>query len=483
MAVIQQSRSSLGVQLSRRATFFRRLYSLLAVAADAAAIVLLSVATGALYHQLVYDGPGVLLDYIQIGVLVAWLYILPKILRREYEVTHYINFKDYPTHSIHIWNLAFACLIALGFLTKTGQAYSRGWIVMFYGSGMAMIVVVHALMARSIKAGYRNGMVATRRLFLVGPVSNVREFMRKYRPEDAGLEVVGTAFLPEAQNPTDIPQGLHSSLQDAVAYARLQRPDDVFIIMPWSHQQVINHCIEAFMTVPASIHLGPEQILDRFDQVTIEKVGSVASLHLLRPPLSLTATLSKRTFDIAVASIALILLMPLFIVVAILIKLESKGPVFFLQRRYGFNQEMFRIVKFRTMTTTDDGDVIMQATKDDQRVTRVGRFLRRWNIDELPQLFNVLRGEMSLVGPRPHAVAHDQLWGQKIARYARRHNMLPGITGWAQVNGFRGHISSDADFQQRIAHDLYYIDNWSMMFDLRILLLTIFSKKAYRNAY
>ncbi|HWP25674.1 MAG TPA: exopolysaccharide biosynthesis polyprenyl glycosylphosphotransferase [Xanthobacteraceae bacterium] len=483
MAVTQQYRSSLGVPLSRHTVIVRRLYSLLAAIADAAAIVILSVATGALYHRIVYDGPGVIMDYVQIGALVAWLYLLPKIIRREYEVTHYINFKDYPVQSIHIWNLAFACLVALGFLTKTGQTYSRGWIVMFYGSGMAAIVIVHALMARLIKAGYRKGVVATRRLFLVGSVSNVRDFMRKYRPEDSGLEIVGTAFLPEVQGPSDLPQGLQSSLQDAVAYARVLRPDDVFILTPWSHQHVINHCIEAFMTVPASIHLGPEQILDRFDQVTIEKVGSVASLHLLRPPLSLAATLSKRTFDVVAATIGLIVLTPLFVIVAILIKLESKGPVFFLQRRYGFNQEMFRIVKFRTMTTTDDGDVVEQVTKDDQRVTRVGRFLRRWNIDELPQLFNVLRGEMSLVGPRPHAVAHDRLWGQKIARYARRHNMLPGITGWAQVNGFRGSISSDADFQQRIAFDLYYIDNWSMMFDLRILLLTIFSKKAYRNAY
>jgi lipopolysaccharide/colanic/teichoic acid biosynthesis glycosyltransferase len=143
---------------------------------------------------------------------------------------------------------------------------------------------------------------------------------------------------------------------------------------------------------------------------------------------------------------------------------------------------MFRIVKFRTMTTNEDGETVQQVTENDERVTRIGRLLRRWNIDELPQLLNVLRGDMSLVGPRPHALMHDQAWGQKIARYARRHNMRPGITGWAQVNGLRGNIRNDAEFRQRIACDLHYIDNWSMMFDVRILFLTVFSRKAYRNA-
>ena len=144
---------------------------------------------------------------------------------------------------------------------------------------------------------------------------------------------------------------------------------------------------------------------------------------------------------------------------------------------------MFRIVKFRTMKTTEDGANVLQVTQGDDRVTRVGQFLRRWNIDELPQLLNVLRGNMSLVGPRPHALAHDESWGRKIARYAKRHNMRPGISGWAQVNGFRGNIKNDEDFRQRIVYDLFYIDNWSIWFDIRILFLTVFSRKAYRNAY
>ncbi len=174
---------------------------------------------------------------------------------------------------------------------------------------------------------------------------------------------------------------------------------------------------------------------------------------------------------------------PLLAAVAILIKLDSKGPVFFCQRRRGYNLEEFGIWKFRTMTTLDDGDTIAQARQGDARITRIGTYLRKSSIDELPQLINVLWGEMSLVGPRPHAVAHDRFFEKRIAMYPRRLNVKPGITGWAQVNGYRGVTDTDACMARRVEHDLYYIDNWSLLFDIYIILLTIFSRKALRNAY
>ena len=483
MSTIQHYRSSLSVSFSKNAAVVRGLISVFAGVFDAATIIFLAIVTGLLYHSIVYHDSGAVMDYAPTGFLIAWLYLLPKILRNEYEVTRYINFRDYPIHSIHIWNLAFACMIALAFLTKTGESYSRGWIVMYYGSGMAAVVLVHTVLARAIKAGYQRGFVLTRQLFLVGGVADVRKFMLQSRPQDSGLEVIGTAFLPEAQNLSDVPQGLPNALQYAVAYARSLHPDDVFIITPWSHQKIIDQCVEAFMTVPASIHLGPEHILNRFEHVTIEKNGSIASLHLLKAPMSLTSILTKRLLDIAISVFALITLFPLFVIVAILIKLDSPGPALFIQRRYGFNLQTFWIFKFRTMVTTEDGPQIVQATEGDERVTRVGQFLRRWNIDELPQLINVIRGDMSLVGPRPHALTHDETWGQQIARYARRHNMRPGMTGWAQVNGWRGDLKTDAELRDRILHDLYYIDNWSHRFDIQILFWTIFSRKAYRNAH
>ena len=154
----------------------------------------------------------------------------------------------------------------------------------------------------------------------------------------------------------------------------------------------------------------------------------------------------------------------------------------FCERRYGFNQEPFRIVKFRTMTAMEDNANLISATRFDPRVTRIGAFLRRTSIDELPQLLNVLAGDMSLVGPRPHALAHDQRYEGRIARYARRHNVKPGITGWAQVCGLRGEIATEEKMRRRVEHDLYYVDNWSLWLDIKIIAMTIFSAKAHSGS-
>jgi exopolysaccharide biosynthesis polyprenyl glycosylphosphotransferase len=238
----------------------------------------------------------------------------------------------------------------------------------------------------------------------------------------------------------------------------------------------INECVDEFLNIPVEIHLGPERILDRFENVRIAKHGSMASLQLTRAPLTWSERALKRIFDVTLAAGVLVALSPLLAITALMIWLENGRPLLFLQRRYGFNQQEFRIIKFRTMTSLDDGDVVQQARRNDPRITRFGRFLRKWNIDELPQLINVLKGDMSLVGPRPHALSHNREYERKIALYARRHNVLPGITGWAQVNGFRGETDTDEKMKRRVDHDLYYIDNWSLWLDLRILLLTLFSR-------
>jgi exopolysaccharide biosynthesis polyprenyl glycosylphosphotransferase len=204
---------------------------------------------------------------------------------------------------------------------------------------------------------------------------------------------------------------------------------------------------------------------------------------LIRPPLTRFEILSKRVFDLMLASAGLLLVSPLFLLVAILIKMDSPGPIFFLQKRHGFNHKTFRILKFRTMTVAEDGENVKQVVADDPRLTRIGSYLRRWNIDELPQLVNVIKGDMSLVGPRPHAMTHNHDYEVRIAFYARRHNIKPGITGWAQVNGLRGLTDADHKMRSRVEHDLYYIDNWSLPFDLYILALTALSAKAFANAH
>ena len=185
--------------------------------------------------------------------------------------------------------------------------------------------------------------------------------------------------------------------------------------------------------------------------------------------------LIKRILDVAVAGAALIALLPLLCIVALAIKLDSRGPVFFRQRRIGLNNQVFKIFKFRSMTVAQDGDVVEQAQRNDPRVTRVGRIIRSTSIDELPQLINVLLGHMSIVGPRPHAIAHDRQFEQQFDLFARRRRVLPGITGWAQINGYRGETRTEADVRGRLEHDLYYIDNWSIWFDLEIIARTAFT--------
>jgi undecaprenyl-phosphate galactose phosphotransferase/putative colanic acid biosynthesis UDP-glucose lipid carrier transferase len=205
--------------------------------------------------------------------------------------------------------------------------------------------------------------------------------------------------------------------------------------------------------------------------------------ELQRPPLSSGELALKRALDLVLASALVIALVPLFFAVAALIKLETPGPVIFSQRRKGFNGREFKIFKFRTMNVLEDGHVIPQARRHDPRTTRVGRILRATSIDELPQLLNVLRGQMSLVGPRPHAVAHDDGYTKVIARYALRQHVKPGLTGWAQVHGFRGEAVEIELIERRVECDLWYIKNWSFWLDLRIIVSTFFELLRRRNAY
>jgi exopolysaccharide biosynthesis polyprenyl glycosylphosphotransferase len=203
----------------------------------------------------------------------------------------------------------------------------------------------------------------------------------------------------------------------------------------------------------------------------------------LQQPLSAPDRFLKRAFDLIVAAIGLVLFCPLFILVAAMIKLETPGPAVFRQPRHGFNNEVISVFKFRTMRVIEDGDNFTQAVKNDPRVTRFGSILRRTNIDELPQLVNVLVGEMSIVGPRPHPIALNLRFEEKLSPLFRRHNVKPGITGWAQVNGCRGETDTLDKMQKRLKYDLYYIDHWSFLLDMQIIMMTLFSKKAYSNAY
>ena len=214
-----------------------------------------------------------------------------------------------------------------------------------------------------------------------------------------------------------------------------------------------------------------------------ETLCGAISFEVQRAPLTALERAFKRAVDIVGSAVGLVMFAPLLLAVALAVKIDTRGPVFFRQARGGVNGRKFSIVKFRTMSVMEDGPVVVQATGEDDRVTRVGRSLRRSSIDELPQLFNVLRGDMSLVGPRPHAIAHDLQYSRLIAHYPHRQHVKPGITGWAQVNGFRGETPTVSLMKKRCDLDLWYINNWSLWLDVRILFLTVVEICRSRNAF
>src|ERR1700722_16823663 len=453
---------------------------------DVALIVSMSCLTGIAYHLAAYREHGHISSYVQVGVLAASIFAVSNLFRREYRLPNFFNFKAHGRRTIQLWNVTLICLLMLGFLAQISVDYSRGWIVLFYFTTLAALIVLRFVVVRITALARAAGLLSALRFFLIGTGANVGAFVNKYEPWTLGINIVGCRFLTPVVATAPAAERraiLESDLAEAVASVRKLEPDAIFVLVPWSATETIDRCAETFCALPVEIHLGPERVLYKFEEATLSTLGPVASLQLTRRPLTRREIIQKRLFDLVLAAGALILATPLLVLVAILIKLDSPGPIFFVQRRYGFNQPPFRIIKFRSMRTLDDGAVIRQARVDDPRLTRIGRWLRRWNIDEIPQLFNVLTGDMSLVGPRPHALSHDREYEQRISRYARRHNVKPGITGWAQIHGYRGETDTEEKMRKRVEYDLFYIDNWSLWLDLKTMVRTVLSHAAYQNAH
>jgi Undecaprenyl-phosphate glucose phosphotransferase len=480
------SRPQTGRFLRARVVLMRGTFAATIFLTDVTFIVAMSCLTGIAYHLSAYGKPGNISLFIQVGVVAASIFAVSNLFRGEYRLPNYCSFKPHGGRTIHLWNVTLICLLMAGFLAQTSVEYSRAWIVLFYIATLGGLIVLRFFIVRVTALARAAGLISAQRIFLIGTGANVNAFINRYEPWTHGINIVGCRFLsPTAATASAEMRtaALDQDFAEAVASVRSLEPDAVFLLLPWSATEVIQRCAETFMKLPVEIHIGPEPILHKFEEVKLSKLGPLTSLQLTRRPLSRMEIVRKRMFDMVAAAVALIALTPLLLVVTALICLDSPGPIFFVQRRYGFNQQPFRIIKFRTMRTLDDGPVVAQATRDDPRLTRVGRWLRRWNIDEIPQLFNVLTGDMSLVGPRPHALSHDHEYERRISLYARRHNVKPGITGWAQIHGYRGEIDTEEKMRKRVEHDLFYIDNWSLWLDLKIIIRTVLSSAGYRNAY
>jgi len=474
-----QTDTLLAQSVSRKRTISPLLVTVLRFSLETAAVFAATYASGTLYHLFVYRTTG-FFPYWEFAAAFSMLFAVISFYRDDYRASVSAMAGKIGQRAFKAFNLTFIFFLVLAFLTKTTAVPSRGTILVFYGLGFAAIYISRHLISALITELTRVGWFAAGRVMVVGFPAELAWVLDHGAPQRHGYDVLAVEQLVRPlEDDLDSPG---SGIDAIVEKARWLHPDTVLLALPWSQAETIDQCVRAFMNLPVRVELAPERVLYRFAELRLARLGAMLTLNVLRPPLGHFGRAVKRAFDVVTAFIGLVLLAPLFLVVALLIRLDSPGPALFRQNRYGFNQRPFRIWKFRTMRTQDDGPVIVQATQDDARVTRIGRFLRRWNIDELPQLINVLTGEMSLVGPRPHAIAHNRFYEGKIDLYARRHNVLPGITGWAQVNGLRGATDDDA-MQKRVEFDLFYLDNWSLSFDIAILFLTLFSRRSYRNAH
>ncbi len=384
------------------------------------------------------------------------------------------------------WLIVALALVLLSVLTKTSVQYSRLWFGLWIALGLGGLLLLRALACAQMARWKRQGL-AGRRLAILGQGAMARDLAQEIaRAPGTSVTVVGListgqeagAPPPAAGLPT---LGPLDRLPELVAAHRLQ---EVVLAVPWQDETTLKRALAAARGLALDLRLAPERLLGDIPVHGVSTVLGLPMLDLWRRPLSTWDLVVKAIEDRVLASLFLLLAAVPMALIAVAIRLDSPGPVLFRQRRAGFGSETFELLKFRSMYVDCDPDGrVPQARRNDPRVTRVGRILRRTSLDELPQLFNVLRGEMSLVGPRPHAVEHDSHYAAALSQYLSRHRVKPGLTGWAQIHGLRGETDTAEKMRQRVALDLYYIDNWSFWLDLKILCLTPFTLLLQDNAY
>ena len=456
-------------------------------ACDLAIIVILGLAVAAFY----VDEPNVLTNtyYLAAVGMTAAVTVAAFDIMGLYSLASLNSFIRQMSRVVLAWTAAFALLLAAAFFFKAGHELSRVWFVAWYASGIVLLLGSRVVSASLIRRWTRQGLLY-RRAAIFGSGQITQKLLSDLETDmDADIRITGI-FDDRNDKRVDPVVGGYpriGGLQQLVSYARSSRLDMVIVALPITAEKRVVQVTRALAVLPAEVKLPARATELRFAKSTYSHVGNVAMIDLLHKPIADWGSVSKWIFDKTVGALALTLLAPLMLLIAAAIKLDSRGPVFFRQKRYGFNNELIEVFKFRSMYTDRcDANASKLVTKDDPRVTRVGRFIRKTSIDELPQLFNVLLGNLSLVGPRPHALqakAAGDLYDSVVDGYFARHKVKPGITGWAQINGWRGETDTPEKIQKRVECDLYYIENWSLLLDAYILLKTPFALLKSENAY
>ena len=382
--------------------------------------------------------------------------------------------------------ISFLFLLSILYGLDVAYIVHWQWLLLFLVTAATAVLTVRLVAFRLLLALSRRRVIG-RNLVVLGTGAQSARFLRSIiRDQPYFTDVLGV-FTTESDFREENWEGFPvlGGIAELLGQARAGAIDDIVVAMPWSANRTVIATVEKLKELPVNVYLGSDLV--GFDLNFRPVLGTFSQLpvfEVVQRPISGWSSALKRLLDYSVASVLLIALSPLLLLVAFAIKLDSPGPVLFMQQRLGFNNRPFAIYKFRSMYHGRGEEIaVEQAKRGDPRVTRVGRIIRATSIDELPQLLNVLNGTMSLVGPRPHALSHNEEYGQQIRGYFARHNVRPGITGWAQVKGLRGETENVDKMRRRVEHDVYYAENWSFLFDIKILIMTVlvvlFQKSAY----
>jgi Undecaprenyl-phosphate glucose phosphotransferase len=459
----------------------RRAYSpiVIAGAVRLADFLLVSVVGIALYFGYVVPRSGFYWEYVAAILSMTAAAVICFQAADIYEVQVFRGQLRQMTRMISSWAFVFLLFIGASFLAKLGGEVSRLWLSAFFFVGLAALVAERVFLRAMVRSWARDGRLDRRTIVVGSDRTGEQLIVALNTQDDSDIHVLGVFDDRNDDRALDACAGSPKlgKVDDIVEFARRTRVDLVLFALPISAEIRILEMLKKLWVLPVDIRLSAHTNKLRFRPRSYSYLGEVPTLDVFEAPITDWDLVMKWLFDRVVGGIILLLALPVMGLVALAVKLDSPGPVLFRQKRFGFNNERIDVFKFRSLYHHQaDPTAAKVVTKDDPRVTRVGRFIRKTSLDELPQLFNVVfKGNLSLVGPRPHAVQgklQSRLFDEAVDGYFARHRVKPGITGWAQINGWRGEIDNEEKIQKRVEFDLYYIENWSVLFDLFILLKT-----------
>ncbi|HTV95052.1 MAG TPA: undecaprenyl-phosphate glucose phosphotransferase [Steroidobacteraceae bacterium] len=447
---------------------------LIAVMMSAQAVLPAFVAVGALYATIFAFGSR--FDPLSSGIAVVAIVCLV-LVQPPREVTTQLTSPRVSAvvDVIFRWFLILAALLGIAYVTKSPlQSYPRRVFLTWAAVTPALLIVATLVMQEFMRRFLMNAFNA-RRAVIAGYNDSSVELARRLK-RNPGLRLVVDGFFDDRSTDRlgmEVEAELIGPLADLGDYVKQYRTDVIFIALPIRHLKRVMNLLDDLRDTTASIYYVPDIFVFDLIQARSGEIHGIPVVAMCETPFYGYRGVAKRLIDIGLTVVILLLLLPLLVVIGILVKCSSPGPIIFRQRRYGLDGCEIAIYKFRTMKVAEDGAQIRQATRSDERVTPIGALLRRSSLDELPQLINVLQGRMSLVGPRPHAIAHNEEYRKLIKGYMVRHKVLPGITGLAQVNGCRGETAKLEEMEARVNYDLDYLRHWSPMLDIKIILLTV----------